>query len=142
MATVRRGLSKAAKKMKLSKAMRSRISDTLTPPPAPTGAEAPKKIESRFDPMFVAEKIWLVFMGEDSGGEFEAKFFLKDGRSFALRGDKEAFGTIQAMEPFDEVHERLLETYSDKIGTIEVVSDDRAVTFSSYGDFIEWLELD
>lgn len=145
MAAVRRGLSKAARKMKLSKPMRSRISDRLTPPPAPTAAQVRKEVEPIFDPKVIAEKIWMVFMSDDTegeGGDFEAKFFLKDKRGFAIRGDKEAFGTIQAMEPFDEVHERLLETYNAEICTIEIISDDRSVTFSSYGDFIEWLELD
>lgn len=137
-----KGLGKVAWQMKITKPMRSRISDTLTPPPSPAAAAAQRPLEAKYDPKVVAERVWMVFLSESRDAVFDAKFVLDDKRSFALRGDKEGFGTIQPMEPFEEVHERLLDVYHDKVTSIEVYSDERGLTFSSYADLVEWLELD
>lgn len=146
-------LGTAAKNLNLKKAMRSRISDTLTPPPRPPGstkpapeilekiAEATPVIEKKYNPRFIAERIWMNFMGKDNEEPFEVKFLLGDHREFELRGDKEGFGTIQTLEPFDEVHEKLLEVHHKNISKVEVFTDLQAFTFGNYNDFLEWLDL-
>ncbi len=137
MSKAKRGLGKRAKGLNITKAMRSRISDDLTPPPR---IEVPT-LDKRFDPKALAERIWMSFVGSDGEEGFEVRFRLRDTREFALRGDKEGFGTIQPLEPFTEVHEKLLETYYRDIVRIEVFAGDRGMTFNDYDDFLEWLEL-
>ncbi|MCK5237447.1 MAG: hypothetical protein KAR06_10735 [Deltaproteobacteria bacterium] len=134
-------LGKAGGSLVLTKAMRSRISDNLTPPPTPPTNEAPKPIEAKFDPKVIAERIWSELLQTDETGSFEVKFYLSSGKEFALRGDKEGFGTIQALEPFSEVHERLLEAHHNEVVRIEIYSDLKGLNFTDYNDFLEWLEL-
>ena len=73
--------------------------------------------------------------------EFEARFSLRNGKGFTLRGDKEGFGSIQPVEPFMEVHERLLEVYHRDVIKVDIFTGDMAMTFSSYDDLLEWLEI-
>ncbi|MCK4739107.1 MAG: hypothetical protein KAT46_04085 [Deltaproteobacteria bacterium] len=151
----RSALGKAGGELNLKKAMRSRISDTLTPPPLPPskGLTSPEEgtsslteplsaIPVRFDPKVVAEKVWIVLLNSDASSTFETRFLLSDNREFALKGDKEGFGSIQTLEPFNVVHEKIIETYHKDIVRIEIFSNLRTLTFSSYTDFLEWLELD
>ena len=151
----RHALGKAGDNLDLRKAMRSRISDTLTPPPLPpaggssvpgdenaTLSEPLVEIPSRFDPKVVAEKVWVILLHSEENASFEVRFYLKGNREFALRGDKEGFGTIQALEPFSEVHEKLIEVHHKEMTKVEIFSDERGLTFSSYNDFLEWLELE
>lgn len=151
----RSALGKAGGALNLKKAMRSRISDTLTPPPLPPSkgltnpeegtlplAEPLSIIATRFDPKIVAEKVWIVLLNSEAGSVFETRFLLSDNREFALKGDKEGFGSIQTLEPFSVVHEKIIETHHRDIVRIEIFSNLRTLTFSSYSDFLEWLELD
>lgn len=142
MAKAKRALGKGGAGLDLKKAMRSRISDTLTPPPAPPSTAAPKELPKRYDPRAIADRVWMTFLEEDSEATFEVRFQLNDRREFALRGDKEGFGSIQALEPFVEVHERLLEAHHSDIKKVEVFTDLKGLTFSSYDDFLEWLAID
>jgi len=73
--------------------------------------------------------------------EFEARFSLRNGKGITLRGDKEGFGSIQPVEPFMEVHERLLEIYHRDVIKVDIFTGDMAMTFSSYDDLLEWLEI-
>lgn len=147
MEEVKFGLGEAAQNLDLTKPMRSRISDSLVPPPVPEDrgdwsvAPAPE-----FDPKVIVERIWTTLMSSPfSKGEgvfeFEAHFHLRGGRGFTLRGDREGFGSIQPMEPFMEVHERLIEVYHKDIVKVDIFAGDKAVTFSSYEDLLEWLEI-
>lgn len=143
MAKTKRALGKGGAGLDLTKAMRSRISDALTPPPAPPAAQAgSRELPKKFDPKTLAERVWMTFLDEDSETPFEVRFLLKDKKEFALRGDREGFGSIQSLEPFAEVHERLLEAHHNDIIKVEVFTDEKGLTFSSYGDFLEWLEMD
>lgn len=144
MEEVKHGLGEAALSLDLTKPMRSRISDTLVPPPVLENrgkaclAPAPMK----FDPKVIAEKIWTTLMSTGAGSEFEVRFHLRNGKVFTLRGDKEGFGSIQPVEPFMEVHERLIEVYHKDVIKVDIFTGDMAVTFSSYDDLLEWLEIE
>ena len=165
MQKTKRGLGSAGTKLNLTKAMRSRISDALTPPPPPSpalpepaggkakGASAPAKagtapakagtpLEKRFDLRTVAEAVWREACKSVKDAPFEVRFYLADNREFALSGAKEDFGTIHTLEPFAEVQESLLQAYHKDVVKVEVFTDDDGLTFSSYDDFVEWLELD
>ena len=170
MQKTKRGLGSAGTKLNLTKAMRSRISDALTPPPPPSpaveeptggkakeasskGASPPATAEpasartgappeERFDLRAVAEAVWREACKSVKDAPFEVRFYLADNREFALSGAKEDFGTIHTLEPFAEVQESLLQAYHKDVVKVEVFTDDDGLTFSSYDDFVEWLELD
>ena len=80
-------------------------------------------------------------MSTGAGSEFEARFLLRNGKGFTLMGDKERFGSIQPIEAFMEVHERLIEVYHNDVVKVDLFMDDKAMTFSSYEDLLEWLEI-
>lgn len=154
MEETKHGLGEAGLNIDLTAPMRSRISDTLVPPPLPEGrGDRPVAPTPKYDPNVIAEKIWTALMshpfpplsqgeGKGEGGfEFEARFYLKNGKGFTLMGDKERFGAVQPIEPFMEVHERLLEVYHKDVVKVDIFMDDRALTFSSYNDLLEWLEI-
>lgn len=137
------GLGEAAQNIDLTTPMRSRISDALVPPPLPQGRgnQPGSPVSLKFDPKFIAEKIWTTLMSAGLGSDFEARFHLRNGKGFTLRGDKELFGSVQPLEQFMEVHERLIEIYQKEMIKIDLFMDDRAMTFSSYNDLLEWLEV-
>lgn len=142
MEEIKHGLGDAAQNLDLTRPMRSRISDTLLPPPVPEGrGDRPVSTSPKYDPKVIAEKIWTTLMSTDAGSEFEVRFHLRNGKGFTLRGDKEGFGSIQPVEPFMEVHERLLEVYHRDVIKVDIFTGDMAVAFSSYDDLLEWLEI-
>lgn len=142
MEEIKHGLGDAAQNLDLTMPMRSRISDTLLPPPAPEGrGDRPVSTPPKYDPKVIAEKIWTTLMSTGAGSEFEVRFHLRNGKGFTLRGDKEGFGSIQPVEPFMEVHERLLEVYHRDVIKVDIFTGDMAVAFSSYDDLLEWLEI-
>lgn len=140
---VKYGLGEAAQNLDLTRPMRSRISDDLVPPPVPQdrGNQQGPALSVRFDPKMIAEKIWSNLLSAGSGSEFEARFHLRNGKGFILKGDKEQFGSIHPVEPFMEVHERLIEIYHKEMIKIDLFMEDRAMAFSSYYDLLEWLEI-
>ncbi len=142
MEEIKHGLGDAAQNLDLTMPMRSRISDTLLPPPVPEGrGDRPLSTPPKYDPKVIAEKIWTTLMSTGAGSEFEVRFHLRNGKGFTLRGDKEGFGSIQPVEPFMEVHERLLEVYHRDVIKVDIFTGDMAVAFSSYDDLLEWLEI-
>lgn len=142
MEEVKFGLGEAAQNLDLTRPMRSRISDTLLPPPVTEGrGDRPVSSSPKYDPKVIAEKIWTTLMSTGTGSEFEVRFHLRNGKGFTLRGDKEGFGSIQPIEPFMEVHERLLEVYHKDVTKVDIFTGDMAVTFSSYDDLLEWIEI-
>lgn len=138
------GLGEAGLNLDLTKPMRSRISDTLVPPPVQEnmGAASGAPTQAIYDPKMIAEKIWTTLMATGTGAEFEARFHLRNGKEFTLRGDKEGFGSVQPVEQFMEVHERLLEIYHKDVTKVDIFTGDAAMTFSSYNDLLEWLEIE
>jgi hypothetical protein len=134
------GLGEGAVNLDLKKSMRSRISDTLTPPPTPPVEKTTvEDLPPEFDPNIIADKLALSFPGDSEQSSFEACFHLKDRRQFSIRGDKNGFAGIQSLEPFTEVHEKLLLRYHNNIIKIEIFTDEKGLSFSSYNDFLEWL---
>lgn len=144
MEEVKFGLGDAGLNIDLTRPMRSRISDTLVPPPVPEnrGKVCLAPTPMKFDPNVIAEKIWTALMSMASGLEFDVRFHLKNGKGFTLTGDRERFGSIQPVEPFMEVNERLLEVYHKDVIKVDIFAGDMALTFSSYDDLLEWLEID
>lgn len=153
------GLSSAAKKMDLAKAMRSRLSDTLIPPPMPSAvpiaspsvmpspvtsaiAAAVPGRASRYSPKTIAERVWGNLMASGAESDFEVKFTLADGREFSISGDKEGFASVRELEPFDVPGEEILEKYHGSVSKVELSSDEKNITFGAFADFVEWLELD
>lgn len=137
------GLGEAGLNLDLTRPMRSRISDALVPPPIHEEMDrrSPAPASMKYDTKVMAEKIWTTLMATGTGPEFEARFHLRSRKGFTLRGDKEGFGSIQPVEPFMEVHERLLEVYHKEVIKIDIFTGDAAMTFSSYADLLEWLEI-
>ncbi|MEK7851907.1 MAG: hypothetical protein AAB275_08480 [Deltaproteobacteria bacterium] len=137
------GLGEAGLNLDLTKPMRSRISDTLVPPPVQEnmGAASSATTPVKYDPKVIAEKIWTTLMSTGASSEFEVRFHLRNGKGFILRGDKEGFGSVQPVEQFMEVHERLLEVYHKEVTKVDIFTGDMAMTFSSYNDLLEWLEM-
>lgn len=138
MGKMKRGLGEAAQGLNIRKAMRSKLSDELEPPPQPP----PGAVAERFDPRVIASKIWLAAMPEGDGSSYEAVFQLRSGSSFALCGDAAGFGGFKPLEQFLDVHNRLLETHHREVDKIEIFVDDRSIAFSTYEDLLEWLGLD
>lgn len=136
------GLGEAGFNLDLTRPMRSRISDTLVPPPVQENMGAAiSATPVKYDPKMIAEKIWTTLMSTGANSEFEVRFHLRNGKGFILRGDKEGFGSVQPVEQFMEVHERLLEVYHKDVTKIDIFTGDMAMTFSSYNDLLEWLEI-
>ncbi len=134
----KKSLGKGATSLKLTKAMRSRISDTLIPPPKKTIGDSHKgsllpEVEEKLsdDPIMAA-------MIDEIGSDFEAKFTLKSGDHFALNvnGDskelKDSKGSLLGST---------ISSYKKNIKSIDVLTDEDAMSFSSYTDFLEWLEI-
>lgn len=138
------GLGEAGLNLDLTRPMRSRISDALVPPPVQEemGKVSVVPTPMKYAPKVIAEKIWTTLMSTGGASEFEARFHLRNGKGFTLRGDKEGFGSVQPVEQFMEVHERLLEIYHKDVTKVDIFTGDAAMTFSSYNDLLEWLEIE
>lgn len=140
MQNIRRGLGKAAKGLNLKKPMRSRLAaELVVPPRLPQGVV--EVVGKRYDPRVVSQSV-LKGSGSSVEDGFEVRFYLKDNREFAILGDKSGFINLQPLEPFDEPKDRIIEAHHGEVVKVEVLTDEDYMTFSSYGDFLEWLELD
>ena len=140
MQNVRRGMGKAAKGLNLKKPMRSRLAvELVAPPEPPVGVVA--GVAGRYDPKVISQSV-LKGIGSSAEDGFEVRFYLKHKREFAILGDVNGFINLQPLEPFDEAKDRIIEAHHGEVVKIEVLTDEDYMTFSSYGDFLEWLELD
>ena len=140
MQNLRRGMGKAAKGLDLKKPMRSKLAAELVAPPKPP-AGVVETVDRRYDLRVISQRV-LADIDSTAKDGFEVRFYLNDRREFAILGDDSGFKDLQPLEPFDEAKDKIIEAHHGEVVKIEVLTDDDYMTFSSYGDFLEWLELD
>jgi hypothetical protein len=133
-------MGKAAKSLDLKKPMRSRLAEELVAPPQVPSGVVPV-VEERYNPKVIATSV-LENIGKNAKDGFEVRFYLKDNREFAILGDGGGFTDIQPLEPFDEAKDRIIAAHHSDVVKVEILTDEDYITFSSYDDFLEWVELD
>lgn len=140
MQKIRRGMGKAAKGLDLIKPMRSKLAAELVAPPEPPQGVV-TAVEPYYDPKVISLSV-LKAIGKNAEDGFEVRFYLRDKREFAILGDRDGLENLQPLEPFEEAKDRIIEAHNGEAVKIEILTDDDYITFSSYGDFLEWVELD